>query len=263
MSKYVSDLRSHHPKRTFHTKSLHVSPKHSFYDECCADAAIETGNFKDAKEYLLAAVDGTTRHSRSTRALAKLITLPFAEIRHTLHEKRTPVDDELLESADGVYGLLGEAMEIKIKELGNTHSDYDASQHVGIISELSVLGLGARRFCRNRRSVIISSSVNADYEGVGRAVDAVGYNLEVPSAVSRWLQIKTTGFHDKLVATTVVPIVVGDLLPYRCTSPLDARSLPNLMIAELGATSAEHATVALDYAEKELHKQIFGTHANR
>lgn len=249
--------------KTAPTKPLHISPGHGFYDEYCADLAIERGDFGEAKAHLLAATDGTTRHSRSTSALAKLITLPFAEIRHVLHKKREMVDGELINAADDVYGFLVEALEIKVGSLRNTSSNYDMSQHVGSISELSVLGLGARRFGRNRRSVIVPSPVKDDYESAGRGVDAVGYNLESPSSLYRPLQVKTTGFYGKTVASTVIPIVVGDLLSYRCASHLDAGSLPNLMIAELNATSTEQSTAALDYAEQALHKQIFGTHANR
>lgn len=245
------------------SKSPHISPEHGFYSESCADVAIAKGDFEEARAHLLTATEGTNRHSRATIALAKLITLPFAELRYTLQVRHKQIDAKLLASADDVYGLVADAIEINVRELEHAKSAYDASQRVGSISELSILGLGARRFSRNRRSVIVPSSVNDDYEGGGRGVDAVGYNLETPTSTSRPLQIKTSGFYGKVVAKTVTPIVVGSLLPYRCSSHLSALSIPNLIITELSGRSTDESKAALDHAEQALHIQVFGVHANR
>lgn len=243
--------------------SFSMSPKKAFWTEYCADVAIERGDFEGARAHLLTATDGTTRHSRNTTALAKLITLPFAEIRYALHKKRTAIDTELTKSADDVYGLLAEAIEISVGALKYAKSGYEAAQHVGSISELCILGLGARRFSRNRRSVIVPSSIKDDFQGNGHGTDAIGYNLASPAATAHQLQIKTSGFYGETVARTVTPIVVGGLLPYHCSSHLDARSLPNLIITELSGSSTDQSIAALDHAEQALHRQVFGVNANR
>lgn len=133
------------------------------HPESLADAAIEKGDFADATDRLILAIDdkdiaGFDQGRDTGRLKMKLATIDMAELRYYALQRITPPEG-LLDRCGDVHDLLASLLTEMREELRDeTLSPHRRGILRGDASEAMVLLLGARDFNRTGRFIVTPSS---------------------------------------------------------------------------------------------------------
>ncbi len=223
-----------------------------------ADQLIRWGAFSDAQKILDEGIhDPASSVVRAGRLLLKRCTLPLLELDWR-NNNRTATDPELVASAESVHSELGILMEIGLDYIRHASWRYsrDSKKNmIGIVSEATLLAVGARYFNQTGESYIIPGTYDEDRNGGAFATDMRLVHADRHQPTRR-IQAKTTRIddHSEKYNHRVAVIGVNDLDPTGYTRHRNPNSIYRTIIRELEGGSTEEDIELLDGAMDTIFK---------
>lgn len=198
----------------------------SFDLEDKADAALRSGTFADAEDYLADLLQTFPHPDKYHHAILKLTALPLYEMAYGIAlEEREAVYEE----ADATYGLVGQLLQDELRT-------YSPSFHeeVGRISELTFFALKLRQFLSEEANAVILPAPAIDDKkdidfymspvGTKRITDGQAYQIKTRATAEtreRYQHSKTT-------------LISMDDIDKYAAKPDHPKSLPRTILRELG-----------------------------
>lgn len=218
------------------------------------DRAILRGDFALAnKEFERVYRNNRLPYDRKGRTIAKQIALPMYELewRHKISE---PIDEELQSRVEACHADAAELLNVCLQDIRrirmHSQSPSNSSANLGLISELTIYTLGARRFNRKGDFYFLPTSTDQNFAGPFAA------DLRLVAADQRGksasVQVKTSERARRQYSRAVSIVTVQNLDPLHYATPEHPDSLASSLTREIAGTADTETLSKLDEIEERL-----------